>query len=859
QEVIHKICSDPCFLRFCTLNNLSICENCRSCCSAPLALKMVDGSKKLCDAECLAQFKLVRKIKTLQPCAMCHASRVMADMLENKNGEDAVELFCTSSCVMAFKIQAVSASGAPLKCDQCGKTTLPACHLAMPDASIRNFCTLTCAMSFKVNTTLYNVQNSQLSPKDMSASTNAEGAADRTQCDFLKPPEKLPCAQCQRIIKATPKVIQKKDKMHFVCSLACSQKFKMTNNIIAKCEYCENEKIIRDVKKVDGKVCFFCCKMLFRQELKKQWGEHCGLCAYCLSISKTRVTAKYEGANKEFCSEDCSLNYNMLLSRVAQCDTCGQNGKLRQSLPMLGEVKHFCFLRCLLHFCNKKVQMVNTGMYCSCHFLFACFIAYNFSSSPRPSGTIESSPIIANVISLASALAKQPSASASPTQLDTFVPKVIVLPVPVPLYVPLPMNMYSQYTPKPLCLPIPLPVPVFLPTPTVKSAKEEIQPDQLEEELGFTSEMKKVHEREDRVVTTKGPRQEGLASSGEPCDEREGVMLLVRLRKDSELKGTAESRALHHQALYLILLSYKIFYTYVFLAGRKTRRFKRMSDSFLLLADALPLDQDVLRCSASELSDGLCCFIREVKRPDGEPYSPDGLFYLCLSIQQYLFDNDRLEDIFNDLTYNKFATKFTRILKSFKPSTADGYIHSRVEEGFLWDCKQLGAYSPIVLLNTLLFFCCKYFGFTTVEQHRQLSFAHVMRCTKTNPNNTNTTFLRFHLHSINEAETDGVPAKKRKRKKDILEMMENTENPLRCPVSLYEFYLSKPRTDLFYLLPDRRCVPNSPLWFCSTPLDDGTMEAMLVRIMALRELRGPDGGSSPSGYSKLFPFQSSGS
>ena len=88
-----------------------------------------------------------------------------------------------------------------------------------------------------------------------------------------------------------------------------------------------------------------------------------------------------------------------------------------------------------------------------------------------------------------------------------------------------------------------------------------------------------------------------------------------------------------------------------------------------------------------------------------------------------------------------------------------GYIHSRVEEEFLWDCKQLGAYSPIVLLNTLLFFCCKYFGFTSVEQHRQLSFAHVMRCTKTNQNNTKTTFLRFYPPiSINEAESGTIMA-----------------------------------------------------------------------------------------------------
>lgn len=49
------------------------------------------------------------------------------------------------------------------------------------------------------------------------------------------------------------------------------------------------------------------------------------------------------------------------------------------------------------------------------------------------------------------------------------------------------------------------------------------------------------------------------------------------------------------------------------------------------------------------------------------------------------------------------------------------------------------------------------------------------------------------------------------------------------------------RTDLFYLEPDRCCVPNSPLWFSSTPLDDSTMEAMLVRTLAVRELQGEDG------------------
>lgn len=46
------------------------------------------------------------------------------------------------------------------------------------------------------------------------------------------------------------------------------------------------------------------------------------------------------------------------------------------------------------------------------------------------------------------------------------------------------------------------------------------------------------------------------------------------------------------------------------------------------------LKEDVLQCTTAELSYGLCCFISEVKRPNGSPYSPDSLFYLCLGIQQ---------------------------------------------------------------------------------------------------------------------------------------------------------------------------------------------------------------------------------
>lgn len=137
---------------------------------------------------------------------MCRTTRLLAEMVDNKNSDDSVNLFCSSSCVMAFMVQTVSASGtngkfslilfdlgsillwghyrllnitvdvpgcepqeqfltfnlhfsdkscffltgARLNCDNCGKNTVPSYHLAMSDTTIRNFCTLPCVMAFQV-------------------------------------------------------------------------------------------------------------------------------------------------------------------------------------------------------------------------------------------------------------------------------------------------------------------------------------------------------------------------------------------------------------------------------------------------------------------------------------------------------------------------------------------------------------------------------------------------------------------------------------------------------------------------------------------------------------------------------------
>ncbi|XP_033497990.1 zinc finger MYM-type protein 4-like isoform X3 [Epinephelus lanceolatus] len=260
-------------------------------------------------------------------------------------------------------------------------------------------------------------------------------------------------------------------------------------------------------------------------------------------------------------------------------------------------------------------------------------------------------------------------------------------------------------------------------------------------------------------------------------------------------------------------------------------------------SNIVDIKEDVLQCDSAELSFALSCFIREVRRPNGETYSPDSIFYLCLGIQQYLFMKGRIENIFTDALYSQFATNISGMLRLWKPKPlpSGGAVSSRVVESYLWECKQLGAYSPIVLLNTLLFFCTKTFGFTTLAQHQSLSFTNFTLHSKPCSRAGKVHYLRYQRSST------GTPHAERLRKKQgeeevDLEMLENVANPLHCPVRLYEFYLSrcpesvKKRTDLFFLQPEQNVHTHSSHWYTSQPLESTTLQSMLSRIMAVKEV-----------------------
>ncbi|KAM4725563.1 zinc finger MYM-type protein 4-like isoform 2-T2 [Anableps anableps] len=101
DEFLHRFCSVVCLDTFCR-EKVGVCENCSlSCRKKPLQLRLENGTKTMCGPDCLEEFK--KNIMAAHECPVCRASQLPSDMVNYKNKENIVQLFCSRYCVMSFK------------------------------------------------------------------------------------------------------------------------------------------------------------------------------------------------------------------------------------------------------------------------------------------------------------------------------------------------------------------------------------------------------------------------------------------------------------------------------------------------------------------------------------------------------------------------------------------------------------------------------------------------------------------------------------------------------------------------------------------------------------------------------------
>ncbi|KAK3882013.1 hypothetical protein Pcinc_013583 [Petrolisthes cinctipes] len=256
--------------------------------------------------------------------------------------------------------------------------------------------------------------------------------------------------------------------------------------------------------------------------------------------------------------------------------------------------------------------------------------------------------------------------------------------------------------------------------------------------------------------------------------------------------------------------------------------------------------EDIMTMNCEELNYGLCLFLKDLRKPNGEMYQPDTVFYMLLGIQQHLFDSSRTDCIFMDFGFEKFTNCFDEITKTFyRQSQSPGGDRLRIEAGvtrvtetMLWECRQLGAHTPQVLLNTLFYFNTKVFKLKTVEAHQALCFSNIVKQWRRSNVGQDSSVTRTILLKYYPKKSAGDS-----KLKKPFEMHENRDDPLRCPVKLYEFYLSKcpegvrSQRDIYYVYPERSCVPDSPTWFSTQTVQANNLSKMLNRALMVREVQ----------------------
>ena len=112
-------------------------------------------------------------------------------------------------------------------------------------------------------------------------------------------------------------------------------------------------------------------------------------------------------------------------------------------------------------------------------------------------------------------------------------------------------------------------------------------------------------------------------------------------------------------------------------------------------------------------------FVLEVRKSNGDHYSPDSLYQICCGLQRSLRSSDHDVNFFEQFRFVNFRSVLDGELKRLNGTGK--YIHKKkasiITVEILWEKGLLGDYSPQVLLNTMvymigLFFCATKWGGT---------------------------------------------------------------------------------------------------------------------------------------------------
>uniref|UniRef100_A0A8C8J4U0 TRASH domain-containing protein n=1 Tax=Oncorhynchus tshawytscha TaxID=74940 RepID=A0A8C8J4U0_ONCTS len=722
-NVIHLMCSDACFNRFRATKGLktSCCDTCgtyiNTFTSRPEYLVHEGQQRRFCNSSCLRLYKM-KNTKVLS-CQWCRTLCKIFDMLSMVDQYGMTKHFCSLCCIASHKVKT---SGDTVPSDACSfcKRSPSEPYYCKANETIYVFCSPSCWSTFQRNS-----PNGALYFNCVSCHNMFNGKPEIL--DWQDSIYQFCCKECCEDYKRLNGVVsvcehckQEKplhEKMKFsgvekaFCSDGCILLYKQDfakhlGLCCITCTYCSQTCSRAVTEEQDGNTWDFCsedCKSKYFL-----WSLKEAKCHECKRQGQLLETIHWRGEIKHYCDEPCLLLFYSQQNQPNLDTKQGPESLLNSAT------------------CTQTHAHTHTHT----HTVLTRAVAKPAPPVTPPISQRNKSSMCKPMMTTTGVTCKPEMKSQSSQTDDFLLSPPVMLPVPVPVFVPVPLNMYCQYTPITMALPLPLPVPMFLPVTLdhidklveyIKELKLQIPSDPLEADILAMADMIAEESKgkgssdlsdldsdqkagplprdyslfesssQDDILSMAVNMDDVLTEPGQdPVDELTKASLDLNPNVDflfdcgmpphatspEQSSNVAVQKGPKRQAMPEMTLHDPLD-SQPLGAGLNSslgvKAWRAWSQSKHSDADdrkQKPLD--LLLSSPEELNHGLSQFVQDIVHPRGPCYKPDSIFYLCLGIQQYLLENNRMVNIFTDQLYVTFAQELNKIVNKWLPSNEVG-------------------------------------------------------------------------------------------------------------------------------------------------------------------------------------------
>ncbi|VDI58276.1 Hypothetical predicted protein [Mytilus galloprovincialis] len=720
------LCGDPCFSAFQYANKLTMntCDNCGIYCynegMHPQYIQFEGQQKRFCSFMCVNTFKTLNKKGV--SCSWCNCKKSNFDMIERVDANNKYQLFCSLNCLSLYRVNLQATSNQAVLCDQCKRYVPAQYHLTMSDASVRNFCSYNCVMKFQSQFT------SNAAPSGTTtAAPKPGGIQTRSTTRPPQPVQHKPANPQTAIRSVAPHNMVRPPLQN-----------RPTNPNMNQIPIISN--VVSLAPQVNQQVNFKSNQQVPLVINNKNTNIRTTVPAQATQTIQTVIIQPPQP--KTFKNKSC-LCKPFVQTKATSCRPHTQTKETQTDKDM--EPQNVLIPIPIPFYVPVPMAMYSQPTPIPFPFPIPipipCFIPTTKKSTnsilkhiKEIREKIPDDPLEAELLMMAeavSAVAKDSSDSESENETEIEpVEEPEVPEKPADLgedMLQMALRMATEMTPEPVMdLEETIePVPVSTEPPPKPKPKEQEDTEEDEEDDEYTPV------RETRSQKGKGTKRSGSNQARRRSKRQKAPVVLKAEESPAPEPEPEPVNETPPDANMYLKYTYGVnaWKHWVVLKNNQLDKVTKQGSGKLKL-----FKTDMLQCSADELNYSLCLFVKEVRKPNGEEYAPDSIYYLCIGIQMFLFENERIDNIFTDIYYEKFTECLNEVLQRYTPKlNAAAQIVCRIEEEHLWECKQLGAHSPHVLLNTLVYFNTKFFQLKTPEDHLKLSFTHIMKHWKKTP------------------------------------------------------------------------------------------------------------------------------